>query len=284
MQIRSLIGGLVGAVALALGAGCESQVGEEYEGEAILTLEGSVELGEGEAADQVPVLAFPTADFNAFVLVDARVEGEFPARFRMSVFDPPPANARAEADGTVTGFLTVVPKDHLSEIPNVTGVSNGTPNEDGTWTFTRDVCTSDNICLQQILSCTMVECPIVGERGSAIPAAEVKLYSEAGVGGGEHWLEMAESCDAQVQSYEALLKSAAGYYVVYTKEALAASAYGPLSAGYNVFKTVEPATDQAWIDSMVCERDMPGSTCPPGVSQQLVSPNEQLTLRIGYRQ
>lgn len=91
MQAKSLIGGLVGgAAALALCAGCESQVGEGYEGEAILTLEGSVELGEGEVADQVPVLAFSTPDFNAFLLVEARVEGEYPARFRMSVFEPPP--------------------------------------------------------------------------------------------------------------------------------------------------------------------------------------------------
>jgi hypothetical protein len=113
---------------------------------------------------------------------------------------------RAEADGTVTGFLTVVPKDHPSEIPNVTGISNGTLNEDGTWTFTRDVCTSDNICLQRVLSCTMVECPIVGETGSAIPAAEVTLCGDVGVAGGEHWMEMAESCDAQQQCHRVFRK------------------------------------------------------------------------------
>jgi hypothetical protein len=326
MQAKSWLRGLVGGlVALVLCEGCQSQVGEGYLGEPILTLQGSVELGEGATSDQVPVLAFPAADGKGYRLVDARVEGEYPAHFRLSVFDPPPTDVVTDANGTAIGFLTVVPKDHPSQVPDVVGVSNGALNDDGTATFERDACTADNICLHRVLSCMMHECPIIGETGKAIPADQVTEYQEAGEAGREHLVELEETCnaqhechrvfrkcelptsyvpdllltvphhtatcsvtsesgDARVKTYEALLKSALGYSVVYAKQALPDAPGGPLTAGYNVFKTVEPETDQAWIDSIVCARDMPKSkTCPTGIHLERVAPEDQLRLRIGYR-
>ena len=326
MQAKSWLGRLLGGLtALVLCGGCESQVGEEYRGEPILTLQGSVELEKGAASDQVPVLAFPATDGKGYLLVDSRVEGEYPAHFRLSVFDPPPKNVFTQPDGTAIGFLTVVPKDHPSEVPEVVGVNKGALNDDGTATFERDVCTADDICLHRVLSCTMQQCPIIGETGKAISADEVTKYGEAGEASREHLVEYEESCnaqrechrvfrkcdlptayvpdlllavphstatcdvtsesgDARIKTYEALLKSALGYSVIYANHALPDAPGGPLVAGYNVFKTVEPETDQAWIDSIVCALDMPTSkACPTGVHLEPVSAEEQLRLRIGYR-
>ena len=259
MQMKSWFGGLaVGGAALALCAGCEAQVGEGYQGEAMLTLQGSVELGENPAPDQVPVLAFRSD--NGFVVVDAHVAGQFPAHFQMSVFDPPPANARKNADGTVSGFLTVLPKDHPSEIPAVSGGGIGTDNADGSRTEQLDMCTADQICRHEVYSCAaQQQCPVVGETGDAIVPSQVTMHSSEGEGGDEHLMDFVEDCnadhechrlfrecdldstylpfllaadfgytssctfvsatgDARVQTYEAVQKRATGYRIVYSQE------------------------------------------------------------------
>jgi hypothetical protein len=71
--------------------GCDAQAGEPYRGEPLLTMSGSVELAL-EVEDQealIPTLAF-RGDDDTVHLVDADVEGEFPAEFTLNVYEPPP--------------------------------------------------------------------------------------------------------------------------------------------------------------------------------------------------
>jgi hypothetical protein len=323
-----LLGGLVsGAAALVACAGCEAQVGEGYRGEAILTLQGSVELGDGAAADLVPVLAFRTE--AGYVLVDTHVEGEFPAHFRLSVFDPPPLAATKLELGVSPGILTVMPRNHPSELPLVGQFSVPTPQEDGTTAVKQDFCTaSKEICWHRDLVCVARECPVVGETGSPISSDQVASVGREGMFGAEHSLVFDEECNAehechrvfrkcdlppywldsfnfasgtmgtcQVRSesgdsraklYESVRRSAVGYFVMYAPEAVSSLemgpvAYGPVRAGYSVYRVVEPASDQDWIDSITCQRDTPESSdCPVGAHVELVSPDEQLKLKLGF--
>ena len=88
--------GLAGAL-LALG-GCGTQVSNEYFGETLLGLRGSVIVDNPEAPRElVPVLAFQRpregAPPNTYLLEDVLHRGQFPARFELAVVLPPPAEA-----------------------------------------------------------------------------------------------------------------------------------------------------------------------------------------------
>jgi hypothetical protein len=82
----------------AASMGCGTQVATDYLGESLLTLSGSVIVDNPEAPrDLVPVLAFEKpregAPSNAYLLQDVEHTGEFPSRFRLGVFEPPPPAA-----------------------------------------------------------------------------------------------------------------------------------------------------------------------------------------------
>jgi hypothetical protein len=115
-------------LALSVGAlGCGSQVSPEYFGEALLSLRGSVVVDNPDApSDLVPVLAFdlaPPGHAPISLLADVAHRGEFPARFQLAVFDPPPARAMYELR-TATGReltyawaqIAAVAPDHPSVI------------------------------------------------------------------------------------------------------------------------------------------------------------------------
>jgi len=327
VNTKSLVLGLFGAGAALVLAGCEAQVGDGYRGEVLLSLQGSVVLNGQSAADQVPVLAFLRS--SGFALLDAHVEGEFPSRFRMEIFEAPPESALLDpTTGTATGFLTVVPKDHPKEIPGVAASGLGSCNPDETiCTNHLDICSTTGICMQRDLTCNQEECPVVGD--TEIPPDELASgarFSGYGEAGDTHSLTVevvcdaaqlchrvfrkcgppnaytplaefghqqtcdvvSESGDARIKLYESVLQSAVGYDIVYAPAAVATSVYGPIPAGYSLFRTVEPDSDQAWIDSLDCKFDRlldatDTTTCPPGVHKELVSPDEELTLRLGYR-
>lgn len=323
MQNKSWLSSAFAGGVLLL-AGCQAEVGTDYRGEALLSLKGSVVLDDQSMADQVPVLAFYSQ--SGFALLDVHVEGEFPSRFNLEVFEPPPQAAMTDPEtGTVSGFLTVVPKDHPSLVQAVSVGDYGMCSADGTaCTEQLNLCImGGGICLQRELSCASQECPVVGD--VPIPPDQVTCqgYAESG---GTDLMTLDEQCNAAGQCdrlfrkcglpnayssfaefgrelscevvsesgdervkafdsvYESALQSAVGYDVVYSARAQESSPYGPLRAGYSLFKTIEPDSDQAWMDSLLCRCDTPQSTtCPPGVHKELVSPDEELTFRIGYR-
>jgi hypothetical protein len=82
----------------AVGLGCGSQASEDYLGESLISLGGSVVVDNPEAPEElVPVLLFETRQgrepSNRLLVRDVVHRGEFPSRFQLSVFDEPPAAA-----------------------------------------------------------------------------------------------------------------------------------------------------------------------------------------------
>lgn len=70
-------------LAFASMLGCEAQASDEYSGEPLLSLRGTVLVTKDQAnSDLVPHLAFSVADdeTNAVVLVPGELSGEFPAK------------------------------------------------------------------------------------------------------------------------------------------------------------------------------------------------------------
>jgi hypothetical protein len=111
------------AFILALGTGCDAQVGEGYEGEPLLSLKGTVVLRDAEAReDMVPTLVpfFPYENEYTFPVIDGEVTGDFPAKFRFDVMTPPPERSilpmhdysgKLLGHGTIAS-LAMLPRNH----------------------------------------------------------------------------------------------------------------------------------------------------------------------------
>lgn len=85
---------LLACAGLAL-LGCGVQTSTDYEGESLLHFSGRVELLDAQSDDLIPVLAFPGHN-GYWRFMDVNVHGEFPSRFTLDVFDPPPEEALPE--------------------------------------------------------------------------------------------------------------------------------------------------------------------------------------------
>lgn len=125
MSARSSLTSLRSVVGLTLvgwlGA-CDAQVGEEYPGEALATLHGTITVAEGtqidgDAAATVVWHVWQDGD-DASVTDELPVSGDFPASFTLSIYEPPPEAARfdvGDEDASLagihlaTGYVTVLP-------------------------------------------------------------------------------------------------------------------------------------------------------------------------------
>lgn len=142
-------------VLVGLWGGCDAQAGAPYQGEPLLTMTGSVELAlevENEEA-LIPALAF-RGDDDVVYLVDAHVDGEFPAEFTLNVYQPPPAASVYALDPetgpgprVALGYIAAITPDtperfHLSE------------NEGGSQGCLRNETTGRNVCTDIHTWCT----------------------------------------------------------------------------------------------------------------------------------
>lgn len=326
----------VGLSALVLGVGCQAQVSDEYRGEVLLTLRGSVVIDAAAATDQVPVLVFWNSP-SSLLLIDAEVSGEFPSRFRMDITEPPPASTFTEASSIengmrvdlglrAIGFLAVVPKDHPREVAIPTEeVSNIECSDNvGSCSYLHRICIAPDQCIEREDHCTATECPVIAEYGEPIAREDVVSGDAFGEGNqnGLLWAHMtcnaagdcyrrftkcdqnefygayyqssdyglscetvSESGDPRAKAFNVLLKSAIGYDLLYLPEAMSQSPIGiPLSAGYHVTREELPATDQEWVDGVICRNERPtDTTCSWPARPVLVQPDEELTIRLGAR-
>lgn len=109
--------GRLAVIMLAGIAGCDAQRGPDYEGEPLLTIQGSITRVDGERLDSalVPAIAWSDEWGGALFLQDVHAEGDFPASFRFSVLQPPPAAAIiAGLDGLrfAIGSIIAAQPDH----------------------------------------------------------------------------------------------------------------------------------------------------------------------------
>jgi hypothetical protein len=108
------------ALSIAALIGCDARAGENYRGEVLLQMKGSLLLEQGDlAADSVPALAFWGKDSKLHIL-DVETHGEFPASFSIDVLSPPPQKAMQqwpEMPSYAVAQITALPANHAAEIP-----------------------------------------------------------------------------------------------------------------------------------------------------------------------
>jgi len=174
----SLTGGL-GVLALASAMGCEAQVNDEYKGEPLFSLQGNVVVSEEQADSKlIPHLAFRVAgeEANSVVLVDGELTGEFPAKFRFDVTEPPPDSVLSgpfpemglSGKGAV-GFLVLRPANDKSPIlSHIDSETTYECTDDGSSCTAFEVgCLDDGRCRERTLECTERPCDLVDQWGDS---------------------------------------------------------------------------------------------------------------------
>ena len=175
-EIRGFGGVILGlACACVTGFGCDAQASTGYDGEALLTLSGSVELTQSHPEGPlVPALLFPKGG-SYFDLVEVDVKGEFPSGFQINVYEPPPTIPEVDPEigdpPAVIGYISAVQKKHPDIIRYATQGSVGYEScnapdcesdckaikpclREGSW------CSSDNECYTENWTCAEYDTPI----------------------------------------------------------------------------------------------------------------------------
>lgn len=117
--------------AVVVCSACDRQVDRNFQGDSLLRVTGSVAIPLGlEGRDLVPVLAFdansPKNEHvcgyseNASRIVEVEAQGNFPSRFTIDVFDPPPDDAiikrQKDSPAYAIGYIAAVPAKHPDAI------------------------------------------------------------------------------------------------------------------------------------------------------------------------
>ena len=111
--------------------GCAAQATTDYEGESLFTMSGRVELNLEAPDDLVPAIAFMSAGGDEVHFMTAAVSGEFPASFRLDLYEPPPAAVvngfeYEEHPGDPRysiGYVAAVTPDHLPMLYMASGAT-----------------------------------------------------------------------------------------------------------------------------------------------------------------
>jgi len=173
---------------LGSAAACDSQVGENYTGEPLLSIHGTVQNGAVDP-DLVPALGFETLD--GMYLVDGHMTGTFPAQFQFDVTEVPPdaAFTLLPTADVALGTLLMVPRNHpqaylethyndsaedsypmittcslQGNINNCSTVRDPTSN---TMTEQRTTCDSNGNCLYRTYNCTVEACESLASYGDS---------------------------------------------------------------------------------------------------------------------
>jgi hypothetical protein len=124
MMMRTMT--IAAAGVLLLHAGCDAKAGDDYQGEPLLSFEGSVRLASTQIEGELePAIAFvPTQ--SRLEILDVEVRGSFPANFTLDVLAPPAKGALTSARAYIReapkeqklalGYITAVAADHPSEV------------------------------------------------------------------------------------------------------------------------------------------------------------------------
>jgi len=136
-------------------AGCDAQTGEQYRGEPLFTMTGSVELAltVEDQEELIPALAFRGLNSDLY-LMDADVEGQFPAEFTLNVYEPPPEAAmqvlgdyHAPQPRLAIGYVTAV-------TPETPAMFHYSQNQAGSGSCWPDAETGLRVCEERTEWCT----------------------------------------------------------------------------------------------------------------------------------
>ncbi|HEY3494212.1 MAG TPA: hypothetical protein VGK73_05985 [Polyangiaceae bacterium] len=115
----------------------------------------------------MPAIVFYSWD-QEYKIIDGEVQGEFPARFRMDVTEPPPPEALGPIDGqegrATIGSIVVAPRSHPKTAPYLSGQGHSDfedEDPDDGYLFFENLCTADGACLERTLFCHEEPCETV---------------------------------------------------------------------------------------------------------------------------
>lgn len=158
-------------------AACDAQVSPAYRGEALLTMTGKVEIQDDPTEGTlIPALAWMNNKKSEIDISEVEVEGEFPSKFTIHVYDPPPDELLqpvSDDDDSVLGaaaYITAVTEKHPA---SVRYASNGNSTASGTGCAGDDcscgaqgcisiteLCTADGTsCYKETRTCPRVDSP-----------------------------------------------------------------------------------------------------------------------------
>jgi hypothetical protein len=158
-------------------AGCDSQAGKDYRGEPLLSINGSVVIqNQNPPGNLVPALAFINYNKRTLDFAEVEVTGEFPARFTLDVFDPPPAGSLYDWEDPgdeneptyAMGFITAVNADHPASISAEDGSTGYVECGPSSCTHILDVCAPGEGCYHRVTHCDSnnENCVVVEESGN----------------------------------------------------------------------------------------------------------------------
>lgn len=115
------------ALGALLVAGCDPQADDEYKGEALASLQGTIAVADeqpspGDVSTAVLWHDFAESD-SAIVTEPVPVEGSFPAEFSLNLYEPPPDTVFIEVEGPddgptgkfiAVGYVAVLPNNATS--------------------------------------------------------------------------------------------------------------------------------------------------------------------------
>jgi hypothetical protein len=160
-------------IAMTAGLACDAQVGDEYIGETILSLQGNVRLRDAEAdTNLLPALVFFGP--GGAKVVGGETTGEFPSRFRFDVSRPPPSDAYLPAQPgenvngkRAIGFIAMLPPNPPGTLANTSLESEC--NDDFTQcNSVRTSCDDNKICRVRTYECTKRPCELLSEVGEPV--------------------------------------------------------------------------------------------------------------------
>lgn len=104
---------LAGAACALAGAACDAQVDADHQGAALAELSGIVRNTRTLPTGDAEVVALWTSDGadpvgDQVALAKIAVEGSFPARFTLRIFEPPPAFVLSDFPGALMGVAVLI--------------------------------------------------------------------------------------------------------------------------------------------------------------------------------
>lgn len=168
-------------LALSSALGCESQVNDDYTGEPLFSLQGNVVVRENQAeVDQIPYIGLFGSDEEGdfLYLMDGKLTGEFPGKFRFDVTQPPadevlyqlPSEEGFNSRGA-SGLLVMLPPNSAGRVPMIADVWSYPVEctDDGTaCTSIERMCDDSGSCRERFQSCSFDPCELVEQLGDPV--------------------------------------------------------------------------------------------------------------------
>jgi len=246
--------------ALSLASGCDDQVAPGYFGQALLSVTGSCVIENSHTQGElIPALAFDKSP--VITIVDVPVQGTFPSKFRLEMYEAPPESTlhhptrQEEGEPLVSiGHITAVTSDH----PDKLYVGNSLKL---TAYDCKDEGRADDLCLDQ----TEETCP--EPNPDNIPCYVEKRYCPKGDRDSDQCI-VEKSGDPALKLYDIYSKFAGlsqNYQVIYLAEAATPGsataawfeAKGGVPSGYGLYEVTplsgEEADEYKHVDSRAWE-------------------------------